>query len=293
MVRKGGNPLKNLDIRPIAGALGAEIHGIDLSQPLDDMAFTALQRALHENLVIFFRDQVITPEQQLAFARHFGALETHRYAKGLASHPEVLPVIKEADDRAANFGGIWHSDVSFHEEPPMGQILYALQVPDAGGDTIFVNMYKAYDSLSDGLKQLLEGRRAIHTGERSYGPSDSQVTRRQDKFSRSMDVKIKNDAEVEVSHPVIRTHPETGRKSLYISAISIQRFENMSHEESKPLLDFLIAYAKRPEFTCRFRWDKNSVAFWDNRCTQHYALNDYHGHHREMHRVTIAGDRPV
>ncbi len=285
--------MRKLNVRPISGALGAEIDGVDLSQSMNDATFSAVRQALNDNLVIFFRDQHFTPEQHLAFARRFGDIETHRYAKGLSSYPEVLPVVKEAEDRAANFGGIWHSDVSFHEEPPMGQILYALEVPEAGGDTIFVNMYRAYDALSDGMKRMLEGRNAIHTGERSYGPSDSQVTQRQEQFSRSMDVKVKNDAEAEVAHPVVRTHPETDRKSLYISAISIQRLEGMTHEESRPILDFLIAHAKRPEFTCQFRWRKNSVAFWDNRCTQHYALNDYHGHRREMHRVTIAGSRPV
>lgn len=285
--------MRNLDVRPIAGALGAEIHGVDLSKTMDDATFASVHRALLDNLVIFFRDQSFTPDQHLSFARRFGEIETHRYAKGLESHPQVLPVVKEAEDRAANFGGIWHSDVSFHEEPPMGQILYALKVPEAGGDTIFVNMYRAYDALSDGMKRMLEGRRAIHTGERSYGSKDSEVTRRVDKFSRSMDVKIKEDAEAEVAHPVVCTHPETGRKSLFVGAISIRRFEGMTEAESRPILDFLIAHAQRPEFTCRFRWRNGSVAFWDNRCTQHYALNDYHGHRREMHRVTVAGRRPV
>jgi taurine dioxygenase len=284
---------RNIEARPIAGALGAEIHGVDLAGKLDTATFSEIRQALHDYLVVFFRDQVMTPEQHLAFARRFGEIETHRYAKGLSDHPEILPVVKEPEDRAANFGGIWHSDVSFHEEPPMGQILYALEVPETGGDTIFVNMYHAYDALSDGMKALLNGLKAIHTGERSYGATDSQVTRRQDQFSRSMVVKVKEDAAAEVAHPVVRTHPETHRKSLFASAISMQRFEGMTHEESRPLLDFLTGHARRPEFTCQFRWRPNSVAFWDNRCTQHYALNDYHGHRREMHRVTIAGERPV
>ncbi len=284
---------RNIEVKPIAGALGAEIDGVDLSETPDEATFSEIRQALHDNLVIFFRDQHLTPAQHLAFARCFGEIETHRYAKGLDSHPEVLPVVKEADDGAANFGGIWHSDVSFHEEPPMGQILYALEVPKAGGDTIFVNMHRAYDALSDGMKMLLADLKAIHTGERSYGASDSQVTRRQDQFSRSMNVNVKEDADAEVAHPVVRTHAETHRKSLFVSAISMQRFEGMTHEESRPLLDFLTAHARRPEFTCRFNWRNKSVAFWDNRCTQHYALNDYHGQRRVMHRVTIAGERPV
>ena len=284
---------KVIKVRPIASALGAEIHGIDLSEKLDDTTFATVRQALHDYLVIFFRNQTITPDQHLAFGRLFGQVETHAYAKGLPSHPEILPVIKEAEDRAANFGGIWHSDVAFHEIPPMGQILYALEVPEAGGDTIFVNMYRAYEALSDTMKELLYGMKAVHTGQRSYGVSNSQVTLRQEKFSKSMDVKVKEDASHEMVHPIVRTHPETGRKSLYVSAISIQRFDGMTKEESRPLLKFLKEHARRPEFTCQFRWKRHSIAFWDNRCTQHYALNDYHGHRREMHRVTIAGERPV
>ena len=170
-----------IKVRPIASALGAEIHGIDLSEKLDDTTFAAVRQALHDYLVIFFRNQTITPDQHLAFGRLFGEVETHAYAKGLPSHPEILPVIKEAEDRAANFGGIWHSDVAFHEIPPMGQILYALEVPEAGGDTIFVNMYRAYEALSDTMKELLYGMKAVHTGQRSYGVSNSQVTLRQEK----------------------------------------------------------------------------------------------------------------
>ena len=282
-----------LDIKPIAGALGAELHGIDLSQELDEPAITAVQKALHDYLVIFFRDQKITPYQHLAFARRFGDVEAHRYAKGLKSHPEVLPVIKEATDRAANFGGIWHSDVAFHAEPPMGQILYALEVPEAGGDTIFVNMYRAYETLSEGMKRMLEGVNAVFTGTRSYGGSDSEVTKRRALFSKSMDVKVMDNAESETAHPLIRTHPETGRKSLFISGIAIRRLEGMTVEESRPVLSYLKKHAIRPENTCQFRWHRGSIAFWDNRCTQHYALNDYHGQQRIMHRVTIAGERPT
>ena len=285
--------IPNIGIQPISGALGAEIEGIDLAKSMSAETFSKVRAALHDNLVIFFRDQSITPEQQLAFARRFGTIETHAYAKGLDGHPEILPVVKETDDRAANFGGIWHSDVSFHEVPPMGQILYAREVPEAGGDTIFANMYMAYETLSDGMKDMLQGLKVIHTGQRSYGASNSQVTLRQSQFSRSMDVQVKEDAESEIAHPLVRTHPETGRKSLFVSAISMQRFDGMTHDESRPLLNFLTAHARRPEFTCRFRWQNKSVAFWDNRCTQHYALNDYHGHRREMHRVTIAGERPA
>jgi taurine dioxygenase len=286
-------PYRNMSVRPISGALGAEIDGVDLSGTLNDDIISEVRRALHENLVVFFHDQVLTPDQHMAFALCFGELETHRYAAGLPSHPEILPIIKEANDGAANFGGIWHSDTTFHEAPPLGSVLYALDVPDSGGDTLFANMYAAYDALSDGMKQMLDGMSAMHSGARSYGSTDSQVTLRRDKGSRSMKVGVKADADSEVEHPVVRTHPEIGRKSLFVSPIATQRFKDMTHAESLPILDFLSAHARRPEFTCRFRWRTNDIAFWDNRCTQHYALNDYHGHRREMHRVTITGDRPV
>ncbi len=282
---------KKIDVRPIAGALGAEVQGVDLSSPLDDETFAEVKRAFHENLVIFFRDQQITPQQHVAFAGRFGELDIHPFAKGLDDLPEVLPVIKEAEDHAGNFGGTWHSDVTFYEKPALGSVLYALETPAYGGDTMFANMYMAYDTLSDGLKELLEGLTALHNASRSYGV-DSRTTRRKAKGSKSMEIKFGLDAEAMVEHPVVRTHPETGRKGLFVNHVFTQRFKGWTQEESQPLLDYLYAHAVRPEFTCRFRWRNGSIAFWDNRCVQHYALNDYHGQRREMHRVTICGDRP-
>ncbi len=282
-----------LDVAPAAGALGAEVGGVDLSAPMDDETFAEISRAYHENLVFFFRDQNITPRQQLAFAGRFGEIHTHPYASGLDGYPQVLPVVKEADDATTNFGGIWHSDLAFQERPPLGAILYARDVPGFGGDTLFANMYAAYDALSDGLKQMLDGMVAVHSGQRSFGARDSRESRRQAKGSRSMPVRVSDEAVAEVEHPAIRTHPETGRRALYVSAISTRRFKGWNEAESKPLLDYLHAHAVRPEFTCRFRWRKNSFAFWDNRCALHYALNDYHGQRREMHRVAILGDRPA
>jgi taurine dioxygenase len=286
-------PYRILEVVPVAGALGAEIGGVDLSAPMDDETFCEIKRAYHENLVIFFRDQNLTPRRHLAFARRFGEIHTHPFASGLDGYPQILPVVKESGDATTNFGGIWHSDLAFQDRPPLGAVLYAHEVPAIGGDTLFANMYRAYDALSDGLKKTLDGLVALHSGARSFGAKDSRELRRQAKGSRSMKVQVSDEAATEVAHPAVRTHPETGRKALYVSAISTRRFKGWSEAESKPLLDYLCAHAVRPEFTCRFRWRAKSLAFWDNRCTQHYALNDYHGHRRVMHRVAIQGDRPA
>ena len=280
-----------IEVKRISGALGAEIHGVDLAQPLDNHTFSEVHQALLDNLVIFFRDQKITPEQHKAFGRRFGELDVHPYAKGLPEHPEILPVTKEAEDRGGNFGGTWHSDVTFYEKPALGSILYALDTPPFGGDTLFANQYLAYETLSDGLKRTLDGLTALHNASRSYG-AGGRTAQRYAQGSKSMDVAIRDDSERTVEHPVVRTHPETGRKGLFVNHVFTQQFKGWTREESEPLLKFLEEHAVRPEFTCRFRWQKGSIAFWDNRCTQHFALNDYHGHRREMHRVTVCGDRP-
>ena len=284
--------MSNIEVSPIAGALGAEIFGVDLSQPFDDATFAEIRKAYDENLIIFFRDQKITPEQHLAFAGRFGAFDIHPFAAGLPDHPEVLPVIKEADDRGANFGGLWHSDVTFYERPPLGSVLYGIDVPEYGGDTLFANQYLAYETLSDGLKELLDGLTAVHSATRIYGTGASTIG----KFGKgvqSMKVRSGDDAEATVEHPVVRLIPETGRKALFVNGSYTIRFSGWTEAESKPLLDYLCAHAVLPEFTCRFRWRNGSIAFWDNRCAQHNALNDYQGQRREMHRVTIVGERPM
>ncbi len=283
---------RNIKVSPIAGALGAEIHGVDLAKPLGNETFAEIRKAFDENLVIFFRDQKITPEQHLAFAGRFGAFDIHPFAAGLPDHPEVLPVIKEADDSGSNFGGLWHSDVTFYERPPLGSVLYAHDVPAYGGDTMFANQYLAYESLSDGMKRMLDGMTAVHSATRVYGNTDTAVT----KFGagvKSMTVRTGDDADETMEHPVVRLIPETGRKALFINRSYTLRFSGWTEAESDPLIDYLCKHAIRPEFTCRFRWQKGSIAFWDNRCAQHNALNDYHGQRREMHRVTIVGERPM
>jgi alpha-ketoglutarate-dependent taurine dioxygenase len=280
---------QTIAVSPIAGALGAEIAGVDLSGSLSDRVIGAIRRALLDHLVVFFHDQHLTPEQQLDFGRRFGALQVHDFVEAKAGYPEILEVRKEPEE-TRNFGGGWHTDVSYLERPSLGSVLYALEVPDYGGDTLFANQYLAYEALSDGMKAMLDGMIAIHSARRPYGPN---AARAQDYGPSSMRFKFSEAAEAETEHPVVRTHVESGRKALYVNRTFTLRFKDMTEEESLPLLDFLCRHAVRPEFTCRFRWRPGSIAFWDNRCVQHNAINDYRGQRRVMHRVTIEGERPV
>jgi len=276
-----------LDVRPLAGSLGAELLNVNLAR-ITDEEFEEIHRALLEYSVIFFRDQSLTPEEHKAFGRRFGDLNIHPTYEPLLGHEEILAVIKEKDAKH-NIGDTWHTDVTFLPEPPMGSILYAREIPPYGGDTLFANLSMAYDALSDGMKKMLEGLNAVHSNAYLLGGKDGKEDRNQ---TRSTKLQAGKRQELTAVHPVIRTHPETGRKSIFVNQAFTQRFENMSIAESQPLQDYLVHHASRPEFTCRFRWAKHSVAFWDNRCTYHYALNDYDGFRREMHRVTINGERP-
>ncbi|MFP6596287.1 MAG: TauD/TfdA family dioxygenase [Candidatus Hydrogenedentota bacterium] len=278
-----------IDVKPIAGALGAEIEGIDLSAPMADDLFAETRDAFLEFHVIFFRDQTLTPDQQTDFGRRFGTLNIHPYITALNGHPEIIPIVKEKGDKA-NFGGGWHSDMSFLQEPALGSVLYALDSPSFGGDTLWANQIAAYDALSDGLKETVSGLNAVHSASSQYGhggESDRNNAKR-----KSMEVAVTEEAEATVIHPVVRTHPDTGEKALYVNPPFTVNFEGWTKRESRPLLQFLYEHCTSEQFTCRFRWEPKSLAFWDNRCTQHYALNDYHGQRREMHRVTIDGDRP-
>jgi taurine dioxygenase len=273
-----------LDIRPLAGALGAEILGIDLSHELGDENIAAIRAAWLKHCVIFFRDQALPPASFLGFARRFGEAVEYPFIKGIEGFPEITPVIK-LEHETMNFGGLWHSDTAYLENPPMATMLIAREVPPYGGDTLFANMYLAYETLSDGMKRMLDGLVTVNSS------AKADVTKtREDRVRDS----AKDDARKQYTaeHPVVRTHPETGRKALYINGGHTVRFRDMTEQESAPLLQFLFAHATRPEFTCRFRWDVGSIALWDNRCTQHNPVNDYHGFRRVMHRVTLAGDRP-
>lgn len=276
-------------VSPVSGALGAEIDEVDLSKDLPDEVFAEIKKAWHEHLVIFFQDQRLTPDQQKSFGERFGTLNVHPYVKSLAGHPEIIPIIKEPQDKA-NFGGGWHTDMTFLEEPAMASILYALETPAFGGDTLFANQYLAYESLSDGMREVLDGMIAVHSAGSQYG-RNSESSKNRDKRS-NMETAVTSEAETTIEHPVIRTHPETDRKSVFVNEAFTVKFKGMTRRESKPLLEYLYRHCTQEAFTCRFRWRAGSMAMWDNRCTQHYALNDYHGQRREMHRVTINGDRP-
>jgi taurine dioxygenase len=285
---------RRIEVAPIAGALGAEIGGVDLAT-LDDETFREIKAAWLEHLVVFFRNQVITPEQQIAFARRFGEIHQHPFMKHMDEHPEMLEIIKEEGDTKA-FGEVWHTDQMFNPKPAKATILYAKETPDAGGDTLFANMYLAYDALSEPMQALLAGVKTWNVGDRKkLYQADKMGITRDGRYAgnEKMTAKLRDpgDLETEAAHPIVRTHPETGRKALYISNHT-QTLEGFKGAEARPIIDFLRTHAVEPEFTCRFRWQVGSLAIWDNRCTQHRALNDYPGKRRRMHRITIAGDVP-
>jgi taurine dioxygenase len=285
---------RRIEVKPIAGALGAEIAGVDLGN-MDDGAFEEIAAAWLEHLVVFFRRQTITPEQQIAFAKRFGEIHHHPFMKGMDEHPEILEIIKEEGDTRA-FGEVWHTDQMFNPKPAKATILYAKETPDAGGDTLFANMYLAYEALSDPMKGLLEGVKTWNVGDRQTLSRNGAIgPPREGRYAgnEKMAAKVREpgDLQTECAHPLVRTHPETGRKALYISNHT-QTLEGFRRDEARPILDFLMIHAVQPEFTCRFRWEVGSLAIWDNRCTQHRALNDYPGKRRRMHRITIAGDAP-
>jgi alpha-ketoglutarate-dependent taurine dioxygenase len=273
-----------MDVRRVAGALGAEVQGVDLAHALDDDQVAALRNAWHEHLVLFFRGQGLTPAQFMAFARRIGRPVEYPFVKGIDGYPEIIEVKKLAHE-TVNFGGIWHSDTTYLAEPPMASMLLARETPPFGGDTLFANMYLAYETLSEGMRRMLDGLRAVSSSAKAD-------------VSRTREDRIKSDGRADsreeyvAEHPVVRTHPETGRKALYVNIAHTVRFGDMTEAESAPLLAYLFEHQARPEHTCRFVWQPGSIALWDNRCTQHNPVNDYHGHRRVMHRITLAGDRP-
>jgi taurine dioxygenase len=280
----GAIDVTRLEIKPITGALGAEIHGVDLDTELDDDTIATIRKAFLDHLVIFFRDQKLAPERFLALARRFGTPVEYPFVKGIEGYPEIIKVAKLEGEKV-NFGGIWHSDTTYLEVPPMGTMLLAREVPPVGGDTLFANMYLAYEMLSDGMKALLAPLRAVN----SSAKADATKTR-EDRIKSDPTAHSRQDYIAE--HPVVRTHPETGRKALYVNVAHTVRFSGMSEAESAPILDYLFRHQVRPEFTCRFSWRVGSLAFWDNRAAQHNPVNDYHGYRRVMHRITLAGDCP-
>jgi taurine dioxygenase len=271
-----------IQVRPLAGALGAEVFGVSLAETLKEESVAAIRRALLDHLVIFFRDQPLTPAQFMAFARTMGQPVEYPFVKGLDGFPEVIEV-KKLEHEKHNFGGIWHTDTAYLQAPPMGSMLLAREVPPHGGDTEFANQYLAYESLSEGMKQMLAGLVGVNES------AKADVTRTREDRIKESGAETKHYV---AEHPVVRTHPETKRKGLYVNVGHTTRFKGMTVEESAPLLEFLYRHQVRPEFTCRFRWAPGSMAFWDNRCVQHNPINDYHGYRRVMHRITLAGDKP-
>lgn len=291
-----------MDIRPIAGALGAEIFGLDLSRPLADSVFIDVYQALLDHLAIFFPNQKpLSPGQHAAFAARFGEIDRAPFVypfktPTVEDHPEILLNVKEARDRSINVGGLWHSDVTYREKPHKAAIMYVKETPTCGGDTIFANQYLAYDALSKGMQRLVRSLRAVHTSSMTHGGEGARYAAVSRNFAprpedRSFSASLYSRAEAaqvnETEHPVVRTHPETGRMCLYVNRGFTSHLAGMTVEESLPLLEYLWEHASRPEFTCRYRWSKNDVVVWDNRCTLHYAVNDYYGHRREMHRISV------
>ena len=274
----------HIAVEPLSPALGAEISGIALDEALADAVVAEIRAAFLAHHAIFFRDQTLTPERYLRFASTMGEPSEYPFVAGLDGYPQITEVIKKEDEQV-NFGGIWHSDTTYLECPPKGTLLYARQVPPIGGDTLFANMHLAYESLSSGMRRMLDGMTAINSAQKG----DAAATRADLLRQRPRDA---GDTVTVAEHPLVRTHPETGRKALYVNPGHTLQIGGMSEAESAPILEYLYRHQTRPEFTCRFRWRRDSLAFWDNRSAQHYPLNDYHGQRRAMQRITLAGDRP-
>jgi len=274
-----------MNVHPIAGALGAVISGVDLSLGVSTSLAADIRQVFLQHKVIFLRQQKLTPQQFLDFAKAMGEPIEYPFVKGLEDFPQIIEV-KKLEHEKVNFGGIWHSDTTYLEAPPMGSMLLSLEVPPYGGDTMFANQCLAYEALSRTMKNLLDGLVGISSSAKAD-------------VSKTREDRIKSDGKETApksylaEHPVVRMHPETGQKALFVNVAHTAGIKGMTDEESAPLLQFLFQHQIKPEFTCRFAWEPNAIAFWDNRCVQHNPVNDYHGFRRVMHRITLQGDRPV
>ena len=274
-----------MKIRQIAGALGVEISGVDLSAAVSATLAADIRKVFLDHQVIFLRHQNLTPEQFMAFAQLMGEPIEYPFVKGIAGFPHIIEV-KKLEHETVNFGGIWHSDTTYLDSPPMGSMLLSREVPPYGGDTLFANQYLAYETLSGTMQGLLDGLIGISSS------ANADV-------SKTREDRIKSDGKgaappaLQAEHPVVRTHPETGRKALYVNVAHTAGIKGLTDDESAPLLRFLFSHQVKPELTCRFAWEPNAIAFWDNRCTQHNPVNDYHGFRRVMQRITLKGDKPV
>jgi taurine dioxygenase len=274
---------QHIQVRPVSNALGAEVAGIDLSREIRENALAELRRAFAEYGVLFFRDQDLTPEDHVRFARCWGEININRFFTPVAGYPMIAEVRKEPEQRT-NIGGGWHTDHSYDDIPALGSLLYAREVPERGGDTLFASMYQAFAALSPGMQKMLLGMNAVHSSRHVFG---AEANRPPDLAQRLGNNEL---ATQDAVHPVVITHPLSGRKTLYVNPGFTVSFEGWTAEESRPLLDYLYRHAARPEFVYRFSWRPGSLAFWDNRATWHYAVNDYYGQRRLLHRITVEGE---
>ncbi len=276
-----------MNIRPLAGALGAEIRGVSLKS-LDDAGWREIHQAFLRYAVLAIRDQSLEPADIMRVGARFGEPCHYPFVTGLEGYPYIFEVVKEESEQV-NFGGNWHSDTTYLQKPPLATLLYAVEVPSYGGDTLFANTTVAYEALSEGMRRMLEGLVGVNSAGLKHGGGRHQMH----KTINSMKLHdIENAESYEAEHPVVRTHPETGKKALYASRSHTIRFKEMSEQESRPLIDWLQAHQTRPEFTCRVRWEPGTLTIWDNRCTQHNAVNDYHGQRRRMRRLTVGPQKP-
>ena len=274
--------MSNILIKPTSGSMGVEIHNVDLSKELSGSLFSEIRETFIEHGLIFFRDQELTPDDHLRFAKRWGEININRFFVKVEGYDQIAEVRKDADQKI-NIGGAWHTDHSYDQVPAMGSILLAKETPKIGGDTLFANMYRAYETLSDGMKKTLESMKSCHSSRHVFGAHTG--------YSEASNQRIGNPelATQDAIHPVIITHPESKRKALYVNPEFTVNFEGWTVEESKPLLDYLTEHTTQQENTTRFQWEPGSIAFWDNRCTWHFALNDYPGETRLMHRITVEG----
>jgi taurine dioxygenase len=285
-----GHRYRRVTVAPVAGACGAVLGGVDLADHLDDEVIAEIRRAVLDHRVVFFRGQRLDPDRQVAFSRRFGPYSPVPFIEPVTEHPEVIAVVREADERQEfTFGSLWHSDFSFLPQPPFGSILHALEVPPAGGDTLWVNQVLAYRSLSFGMQTMLQGLTGLHSAVNAYSPKMQAI---HDLFG-GMTVHTDERANEVQRHPVVRVHAETGEAALFVNAQYTVGLDGFAPHEAKPLLDILFAHGVRPEFQCRWRWEAGDVAFWDNRAVQHMAMADFTGHRRALHRTTVAGEVPV
>jgi taurine dioxygenase len=277
--------MTQLEVRPLSRAVGAEILGINLLNPVSDAQIAEIRKIWLQHSVVFFREQPLEPGAFQAFAQRFGEIIEYPFVKGLPDFPLIVPVLKLPHEKH-NFGGVWHTDTTYLQEPPLATMLIARELPPVGGDTLFASNYAAFEGLSPALQDTLRTLKGVNSS------AKAAVTHsREDRLADS--ATDKGRSELNSEHPVVRTHPETGREALYVNPGHTVRFAGWTEEESAPLLNYLFEQQVKPEYTCRFVWRPGSIAFWDNRCALHNPINDYHGHKRLLHRITLKGDKPA